>query len=119
MNFAILQNYRRRLTSKAAELRRKIWKPRVFSARPRSRKIPPQPALTLDEHARFWTEIQAALHRIEGGTFAVCERCRKPIPPNRLTAVPWTRYCIHCRPGDDPGPEPGSALLVTRQLLAA
>ena len=119
MNLAILQNYRRRLASKAAELRWKIWKPRLFHASRRTRKYPPQPTLTLNEHARLWAEIQAALHRIDCGTFGLCEVCGQPISPERLNAAPWTRYCVHCRPGGDPDPGPGSALIVPRQLLAA
>ncbi len=119
MNLAILQKYRWRLTKRAADLRRKVWKSRLFSAGPRPAKILPQPSLTLNEHARLWAEIQAALHRIDRGTFGVCEVCRQPISPERLNAVPWTRFCVHCRPGGDPGPRPGNALLVPKQLLAA
>lgn len=37
-------------------------------------------------------EVEAALRRIERGTFGVCEISRKRIPAARLRAVPWTRY---------------------------
>ena len=39
-------------------------------------------------------EIDAALQRIEGGTYGQCERCGKPIAAGRLAAIPWARLCI-------------------------
>ena len=42
-------------------------------------------------------QIRAALVRMENGTFGVCQYCRKAIPPKRLNAVPWTRFCIQCQ----------------------
>lgn len=39
-------------------------------------------------------EVDAALHRIEQGTYGVCEETGKAIPSARLSAIPWTRYCI-------------------------
>ncbi len=38
--------------------------------------------------------IDAALARIAGGTFGVCEVCGNPIAPARLEAIPWTTRCI-------------------------
>jgi RNA polymerase-binding transcription factor DksA len=37
-------------------------------------------------------EIEAALERIESGTFGICESSGKRIPAARLKAIPWTRY---------------------------
>jgi RNA polymerase-binding transcription factor DksA len=37
-------------------------------------------------------EIDAALQRIEGGTYGTCEITGKQISAARLTAIPWTRY---------------------------
>lgn len=39
-------------------------------------------------------EINAALERIEEGTYGVCEATGKPIPKQRLEFIPWTRYTI-------------------------
>jgi hypothetical protein len=39
-------------------------------------------------------EIDAALKRIEDGTYGVCELTSKPIPWERLAAIPWTRFSI-------------------------
>ncbi len=39
-------------------------------------------------------EIDAALKRIEDGTYGVCELTGKPIKAERLEELPWTRYSI-------------------------
>lgn len=39
-------------------------------------------------------EIGAALDRLRNGTYGVCELTGKPIPPERLQAVPWTRFTV-------------------------
>jgi RNA polymerase-binding protein DksA len=49
----------------------------------------------LEEGARdTLVEIDAALQRIEDGTYGICEVCGKPIGADRLSARPWTRLCI-------------------------
>jgi RNA polymerase-binding protein DksA len=49
----------------------------------------------LEEGAReTLAEIDAALQRIEDGTYGICEVCGKPIGAERLAAIPWTRLCI-------------------------
>jgi RNA polymerase-binding protein DksA len=49
----------------------------------------------LEESARdTLAEIDAALQRIEAGTYGICEGCGKPIGAERLSAIPWARYCI-------------------------
>lgn len=42
-------------------------------------------------------EIDAALERIEGGTFGNCARCGKPIGEERLEAMPYAMLCIECK----------------------
>jgi DnaK suppressor protein len=39
-------------------------------------------------------EIEAALGRIENGTFGVCEETEEEIETDRLLAIPWTRLSI-------------------------
>lgn len=39
-------------------------------------------------------EIDAALKRIENGTFGLCEETGKPIRPERLEELPWARFSI-------------------------
>lgn len=42
--------------------------------------------------------INDALHRLSEGTYGYCRECRQEIPFERLTAVPYTEYCIeHAR----------------------
>jgi RNA polymerase-binding protein DksA len=40
--------------------------------------------------------VQAALARIDAGTFGLCLRCGQPIAPGRLEALPWAEHCIDC-----------------------
>src|SRR5580704_10414345 len=39
-------------------------------------------------------EVDAALVRMEAGTYGTCEVCGKPIGAARLEAMPATRFCI-------------------------
>ena len=41
--------------------------------------------------------VTDALHKIENGTYGVCESCEAPIPKKRLEAFPAARYCIACQ----------------------
>ncbi len=41
-------------------------------------------------------EVDAALARLDRGTYGVCERCRLPIADARLEARPTARWCIDC-----------------------
>ena len=58
-------------------------------------------------------EIEEALKRLEGGTFGVCEMCEKLIRRERLTAVPFARFCIQCQSSvekDRRHPQPTTAV---------
>ncbi len=54
-------------------------------------------AVTADLRTRTLKEIERALGRVAGGTYGICERCEEEISPNRLKAIPWTRYCLDCQ----------------------
>jgi DnaK suppressor protein len=56
-------------------------------------------ALTaLDEQGRRELEaIQAALARLDAGTYGSCETCGEAISPARLTAMPTARRCVACQ----------------------
>ncbi|PUA82775.1 TraR/DksA family transcriptional regulator [Nocardioides currus] len=41
-------------------------------------------------------EIEAALARLEDGSYGACETCGLPIPPGRLEARPTARRCVTC-----------------------
>ena len=52
-------------------------------------------ASTLEENStNVLADIDAALARIENGTYGVCERCGKAIGEERLEALPWATLCI-------------------------
>jgi RNA polymerase-binding protein DksA len=53
---------------------------------------------TLEENSsNVLAEIDAALVRIDEGTFGTCATCGKEIPTARLEAVPWATLCIDCK----------------------
>src|SRR5260221_14195399 len=39
-------------------------------------------------------EIDAALARLDAGSYGVCELCARPIGDARLEAMPAARYCV-------------------------
>ena len=41
-------------------------------------------------------QIEAALKRIENGSFGRCEGCGKEIPKARLEAIPYAALCVRC-----------------------
>lgn len=41
-------------------------------------------------------EIEAALERLDNGTYGYCLECKDPIPPARLKVLPEARYCLEC-----------------------
>ena len=41
--------------------------------------------------------IEEALDRLDSGDYGTCLSCDEPIPPKRLNAVPWARYCVTCQ----------------------
>jgi RNA polymerase-binding protein DksA len=53
---------------------------------------------SLEENsAHVLREIEAALGRIDNGTFGTCTRCGKPIGEERLEAMPYVTLCIECK----------------------
>ena len=40
------------------------------------------------------TDVEAALVRLDAGTYGTCETCGERIPDERLELVPWTRFCL-------------------------
>ena len=48
-------------------------------------------------------EIDAALRRIDDGTYGTCTKCGKQIPEERLEAMPWATQCIDCKRKDERG----------------
>jgi DnaK suppressor protein len=59
---------------------------------------------TLEEHdERLLKAIDAALVRIDAGTYGACVSCGAPIAPERLEAMPWATLCIDCKRREERG----------------
>ncbi len=53
---------------------------------------------SLEENAEhLLAEIDAALGRLDAGTYGSCVRCDKPIGDERLSALPYAAKCIECK----------------------
>ena len=50
-----------------------------------------------DKDEQHLEAVDAALARLEAGTFGSCIRCGRPIAPERLEALPWAAHCIECQ----------------------
>ena len=47
--------------------------------------------------------VDAAIERLDHGTFGVCVKCGEPIAVGRLEALPWASHCIGCQSALDRG----------------
>ena len=56
--------------------------------------------LALSAHARAAVDqIDAALARIDDGTYGICQVSGKPIPRQRLNAIPWAAERVEHKAG--------------------
>jgi len=53
--------------------------------------------------ARMLEAIDAALGRIEDGTYGRCEQCGEQVEPERLEALPWATLCIEDKRREEQG----------------
>ncbi|HET6675079.1 MAG TPA: TraR/DksA C4-type zinc finger protein [Nitrospiraceae bacterium] len=42
-------------------------------------------------------QVEAALQRLDEGTYGICEDCQQPINEERLKAMPFARRCTDCQ----------------------
>lgn len=57
--------------------------------------------IALNEHLeQEMKEVDAALERLENGTYGICVACGQPIAFERLQAVPTAKYCVRHQPND-------------------
>ena len=49
-----------------------------------------------NETAQSIRDLQAALSRLEEGTYGLCEACGEEIAPGRLEAIPEASRCVNC-----------------------
>lgn len=50
-----------------------------------------------DSERQLLLQIEAAIKRMDAGTYGRCTNCGNNIHPLRLEAVPWARFCIDCQ----------------------
>jgi DnaK suppressor protein len=48
-------------------------------------------------------KIEAALDRVEDGSYGVCEECGTKIPKQRLLALPYATMCVKCASRSEQG----------------
>lgn len=61
-------------------------------------------AYTLEENEEeIVASVDAALGRIDDGTFGLCARCGNAIAEDRLRAIPYATLCIDCKRKDERG----------------
>jgi DnaK suppressor protein len=53
--------------------------------------------LLLTQAKEQLTEVEAALQRLENGTYGKCLDCDQPINPERLRILPSATLCIRCQ----------------------
>ena len=58
-------------------------------------EIQKEQSIAVNEQALL-TEVEAALRRIDEGTYGKCVNCGQPIPEKRLEAIPWAAYDVKC-----------------------
>jgi RNA polymerase-binding protein DksA len=46
---------------------------------------------------RALADVEAALGRLDAGTYGACTNCHRPIADERLEALPWAALCIDCQ----------------------
>ncbi|NEA63983.1 TraR/DksA C4-type zinc finger protein [Streptomyces sp. SID12488] len=46
---------------------------------------------------RVLTEVEAAITRVQDGSYGVCRNCSGPIPVERLEILPYTPFCVPCQ----------------------
>jgi len=60
---------------------------------------PDAAGVTIDEVDRLLDEVEAALTRLDEGTYGVCDRCGGPIDDGLLAGHPTARSCATCESG--------------------
>jgi len=51
----------------------------------------------LDRESKLLKEVNAAMKRVDEGSYGTCLRCDEEIPEKRMKAVPWAAYCVPCQ----------------------
>ena len=57
--------------------------------------------MTLEMQAFKRQQANAALRRIDEGTYGICQDCEEKIHPKRLAAMPTAALCLACQEAND------------------
>jgi DnaK suppressor protein len=71
----------------------------------------------LDRESQLLRNVRGALRRMNDGSFGVCLHCDEDISPKRLSAVPWSPFCITCQEMADKAKEENSEMF--EELMVA
>jgi DnaK suppressor protein len=96
----ILLEERSRLLAELDELAIRAPEPMTYGsqAAAASQVFEQQRDLALREHTRTaLAAVEAALARVDAGTYGACTSCGRAIPPERLQALPSAALCIDCQ----------------------
>ena len=63
---------------------------------PAMREVSTNAEYLLDDASTIIGRIDAALGRMEDGTYGVCTSCGQPIPIGRLRVRPYQPTCVRC-----------------------
>ena len=53
--------------------------------------------MQINRNARALRDIEAAIERVDDGSYGICGDCEDPINPRRLAAIPWATLCVRCQ----------------------
>jgi len=51
-------------------------------------------------------QVEAAIYRIEDGSYGRCDECGEQIPKSRLDAIPYAVDCVRCASQQEEGQKP-------------
>lgn len=54
-----------------------------------------------DNERKILRDVDAALRKMDKGTYGYCEHCKKAIEKKRIKALPSARYCMTCQSGSE------------------
>jgi DnaK suppressor protein len=112
MDIKVAEAFRRQLTAERARLAEELGEgievPDQMTygsqAAAASQVFDQQRDLALRDRAiQHLRQVNAALARLDDGTFGQCIRCGREIAAARLEALPWAAHCIECQTAIDRG----------------
>ena len=104
-----LEKYRKLLEQKKAELSNELAKARTAEEESNEESTQDIADKAVSSYTREFLysltdgertvllQIDEALGRIDDGSYGLCGNCGVQMSDKRLTAVPWTPYCVDCQ----------------------